>query len=304
MMNFRPNLFLVGAMKAGTTSLATALAAHPDIFACPIKEPNHFCREIHEAQIASLNPSTRRFDLQRYLSAETLEPLHFAFVERAEDYEELFRGWSGQPYLLDASTRYLNSPVAADLIREYNADAKIIAVLRDPIERGWSEFLMNMRIGTATADPIAALERESEDILNDRTPLFERYVSTGFYDFHLAKFDVFPPEQVLVLQLQDLRTDWAGQLSKIYRFLGVDAHAGIDRPVRENVGGRVRFAVLNHLLHATGVKYLARDLLPTALATKAKSLLVISQDNERERRLFSEAFPEYSAMVAHKFALS
>jgi hypothetical protein len=291
-------------MKAGTTSLASALGAHGDVFACPIKEPNHFSGELHEAGMSSRNPTTKSFDISRYLGADTLEPRHHAYVERLEDYEALFRDCRGEAYRLDASTTYFNSPVAAEAIHRYNPDARIIVALRDPVARGWSEFLMNMRIGSTNSDPLAALEREAQNILHDRPVLFERYVSTGFYDYHLAKFACFPADQVLVVQAEDLRNDWAGEMAKVWRFLGLAPEPGASQPVSENVGGAMRFPALNHFAHRTGLKYLLRDLFPPGIASKAKSLLVSETGDRRQRERFFAAFPEYRDKVAHKFRLS
>ncbi|HEX3396499.1 MAG TPA: sulfotransferase domain-containing protein [Steroidobacteraceae bacterium] len=105
-MSRRPDFFIVGAPKCGTTALFSYLAAHPAIFMPDRKEPNYFCTDLHTS----------------------------GHVATLTEYEALFS--SAQPRALtgEASVQYLYSKVAIGRVMAHNANAKIIVMLRNPIE--------------------------------------------------------------------------------------------------------------------------------------------------------------------------
>src|SRR3954469_19217742 len=112
-----PNLFIVGAAKAGTTSLWTALGELPEVFMSPLKEPHFFSGVTPRREWAS----------------------HFPTVTTEAEYHQLFKGAGDARYLGDASTSYLwAGSRAAEAIRRHNPEARIIAMLRDPVDRAYS----------------------------------------------------------------------------------------------------------------------------------------------------------------------
>jgi Sulfotransferase domain len=102
-----PDFFIVGAPKCGTTSLATYLRAHPGIFMSPVKEPNYFC-----------------FD------APGLRDMY----DRPETYGRLFARARPEQLCGEASTSYLFSDEAVPAILEANPAAKIIVMVRNPLD--------------------------------------------------------------------------------------------------------------------------------------------------------------------------
>lgn len=259
-----PNLFLVGAMKAGTTWLGARLAAHPEIHACPIKEPNHFCAELHQARREIAAAAARSGEpIEAYLARPRLAPRHHAYVAKAEDYRELFREWEGEPWLLDASTTYLSSPAAPAAIAAASPEARIIVALRDPAERAWSEFRMNRALGIAGADWRAALRREAEETARRGWPLFERYVHAGRYEGHLARWRaVFPEDRILTLEFAALRAAPERALAEVRAFLGLSAPFPPAPPEAVNVATAPRSEFLNQIVHRSGARRLAARLLP------------------------------------------
>src|SRR5919108_5774969 len=107
-----PNLFIVGAAKAGTTSLYHYLAQHPDVYMAPMKEP-HFFSQIRP------DPKLEAF---------------FPHVDNEAKYLALFAAAGDEKVRGEASTSYLWHPDVADAIRSKRPDAKIVAMLRDPLE--------------------------------------------------------------------------------------------------------------------------------------------------------------------------
>src|SRR3712207_4104321 len=128
-----PNFLVIGAMKSGTTALYYYLEQHPEIYMSPVKEPNFFSQEN---------------------AADT--------VTHIGTYEQLFKGASGKKAIGEASHSYLYEPRAAAEIRRYVPKVKLIAILRNPIDRAYSHFLHMVRSGTEPLDDFAQALREEE----------------------------------------------------------------------------------------------------------------------------------------------
>ena len=139
-MGRKVNLFVVGAMKAGTTSFMERLAGHPDVYVSPVKEPHYFINELPE----NLYEPSRFFDLDHYLMKDFPEPLHICKVERLEQYERIFSLAETQNYRAEGSTAYLHAPESAGLIHAYNPEAKLLLLVRDPLKRAYSHYQMDL----------------------------------------------------------------------------------------------------------------------------------------------------------------
>ncbi|MFY9561390.1 MAG: sulfotransferase [Terriglobales bacterium] len=109
----KPNLFLVGAPKCGTTALYTYLREHPQIFMSPVKEPQYFAQDL-------------RGDRRR--------------VRSLKEYLECFAGARDEEIIGEASTSYLGSKRAAEEIKAFAPDARIIIMLRNPVDKMYSRF--------------------------------------------------------------------------------------------------------------------------------------------------------------------
>jgi hypothetical protein len=187
-----PNLFIVGVPRAGTTSLWHYLGCHPDIFTAAVKEPHFF-----SARKPRFAPSIG--DERRYLS--------------------LYRGAGVQRYLCDASAGYLYDPVAAEAIRHRSPQAKIIASLRDPVERAFSAYLGSIRYGERRSFE-EAIYQQSSDGSREWSP----HVAAGFYSDPLARYiRLFGRESVHALFFEELISDPESELRRVFEFLGVEA---------------------------------------------------------------------------------
>ena len=149
-MSRLPNFFIVGAPKAGTTSLYWYLDQHPHIYMSPIKEPNFFATEIREQ---NFDPKLRRGiardsrGLREFLSGPMHEKLPYGIVADWEDYLRLFANAGEESALGEASVCYLWSPTAPQRIAERIPHAKTIVMLRDPAERAFSQYLHGLGSG-------------------------------------------------------------------------------------------------------------------------------------------------------------
>jgi hypothetical protein len=199
----RPNFFLVGAPKCGTSALFEHLGRHPQIFVPALKEPHFFGADQEFLK-------SRRITLDEYLA--------------------LFRDAGEAVKVGDGSTNYLYSRTAPHEIRSFSPDAKVIVMLRDPIAvmhayhgekvAGGSEPIRDF--GAA----LAAEERRRSGLdLPDRRGLRHSLYYRDIVDFsrHVGRyFDVFGRDRVHVILFEDWAASTAAEYKKTLEFLGVD----------------------------------------------------------------------------------
>lgn len=162
-----PNFFLVGASKCGTTSLFHALGRHPDVFACPVKEPGFFAPGV---------------------PVEPGSPTSWA------DYLALFGAVRSQRAVGEATTSYLATPGTAERIHDRLPHARILMVLRDPADRLFAYYVAaRVAGGSSSFQAWVEAERGKESA---RKPIFG-VVWEGRYATHLRQYrEVFPRSQL------------------------------------------------------------------------------------------------------------
>jgi len=256
------NLFVVGAMKAGTTSFVDMLSQHPEIYVPPIKEPHFFVNKLPKA----IYEPSRFFNLDTYFEKEFPKPLHITKIEKEMQYKKAYSLATGQKYLLDASTCYLSSPEAASNIYNYNPDARIIVVLRDPLKRAYSHYKMDLALGRTTKSFEEVVKREVMEY-HATNLSWSSYLGMGFYAQQIKKFQS-KFENVLVLQMEDLSSEPQNVLKAIKRFLQI-APFNVSKSSTKNVTRTLRFQKLFFFLRRLGLK----DYFSKAVGHKTKQWL-------------------------------
>ena len=236
-----PNFLVIGAMKSGTTALYYYFEQHPQIYMSPIKEPNFFC-------------------------SEGQENLDGRSITSIEAYRDLFRHASGETAIGEASHCYLYEPKAAARIRAHVPDARLIAVLRNPIDRAYSHFLHMVRNGTEPLTDFAQALRE-EEVGAHRERSFQDYIGRGLYYGQLKRyFDTFGWDQVRVYLYDDLSDAPVDMLRDAFRFLGVDDSFVPDVSLRRNVSGQPKYETLDRFLRSpSAIKDMLKLYLPGRL---------------------------------------
>lgn len=192
----RPNLFLVGAPKCGTSALHDYLAQHPDVFMSELKEPHYFCTDLAAP---------------------------YAVQDEAA-YLDLFKDSSASALAVgESSATYLYSEVAAAKLHAFDANAKIIAMLRNPLEMMPSLHAQKLVNGTEDkkrfADALAAEKRRKAGELPARGA-FPFYYDAAMYSGQLARyFALFPRAQVHVIVFDDFKRDAKGVYNEVLSFL-------------------------------------------------------------------------------------
>ena len=231
-----PNLFLIGAPKAGTTFLFAQLSASPDIFAPRNKEPFYFAYRGHSRSI------------------HKGKPVNLPAISYAEDaYLAAFDGWSKERYAIDGSTRYLSHPGAADAIKLASPDARILIVLREPVERAFSHYLMEVRDGYVDEDILAALDREQEESDAPDLPWAGHYhfVRASRYASGLGDYvQAFGSERLRVYRYEDICDRLSDILLDLSDFLGIDALVEVPADSERNAYAQARSPGLMRLFIA------------------------------------------------------
>lgn len=256
-----PNFLLIGAAKSGTVSLYHYLQQHPDIFMCPVNECNFFALEGVNLDSAFKGPVDR----------ETVEK-HCVW-DRVR-YEALFAEATPAQKIGESSPLYLYSPLAPQNIQRHIPQARIIAVLRQPAARAYSNFLHYRRAGIEPLPDFGqALAAEAERMARRWGPWpFWYYRELGFYTAQVQRYyDMFGRDQVMVCLYDDLRADPVALLQKMFAFIGVDDTFAPNTVVQHNIGGRPKNQTLYHLMtRANPLKAIVNALLPAKVRQRVR----------------------------------
>jgi len=243
-----PTFLIIGAAKSGTTTLHNALGEHPEVFVTPVKETNYF----------ALDPSWRRTE---------------RFPARTrEEYLALFAPGRGRAARGETSPLYLERDGVAERIAAELPGVRLIAILRNPVDRAYSAYRMSLMLKGQPLTPASAFA-EAADWLREDSPS----VRGGFYARLLRPYlERFPRERLQLVLFDDLVADASGLLRRLYAFLGVDPRFDPPAPAHYNLGGEARVAVLTRLARASRLGPLLRRAFPSMrpLLLRAQSATV------------------------------
>lgn len=222
-----PTFFVVGAAKSGTTWLYDQLRAHPSVFLPATKEPHHFAYLAEPELVGDLHPSR-------------------AVAERT--YTDLYDNAASYTAVGDMSNSNLVTPGAAAAIADAVPDARIVAVLRHPVDRAFSQFNHFVSAGGETTNDFGhAVRDEERRLASGEFPFTYGYLRWGRYDAQLPPYLERFGDRVLILLYDDLLADPGGFVDRITDFLGVGRHPGplsearvnrVEVPARRRSGWR------------------------------------------------------------------
>ena len=187
-----PNFLIIGAQKSASTFIHICLAEHPEVF-MPLNEITYF-----------EDPDFQQIKL--------------------EEFERLFSDVNGEKAIGIKRPNYLAKPEVPARIKEMIPEAKLIAVLRNPVQRAVSAYFHYVNNGFI---PPAPLEKSMTRLLDGEYkksyPKSEEILEYGLYHKHLERYlSFFDRERILVLFQDEIAKDNLAQLQETYRFLGID----------------------------------------------------------------------------------
>ena len=235
-----PSFLVIGAQRSGSTALYRYLAAHPAILP-PIRKEVHY------------------FDFQ-YGKGRAWYLAHFPGMHKRMAGRRRTVTFEASPY-------YMVHPLAPERIRAFNPDMKLIAILRDPVDRALSHYHHETRRGVETLTFEEAIAAEPERLSGAERLLRQAphhysyqhhhfsYLDRGRYAHHLEPWlEHFPKKHLLVLRSEDLMEDPGPVMNRVFGFLGLPAHR-----VPAGAGSRRSYAAMPPDLRERLRRYFASD---------------------------------------------
>ena len=231
-MKRMPDFIVIGAARAGTTALYSFLRQSPDIFMPDVKEPNFFA---YEGQSLGCRGPGADFINNS--------------ITDLDHYCALFEPAPNGAILGEASPLYLFEPRAPERIHHHVPQARLVVILRNPVEQAYSHFLYATRLRIEPLDSFTlALEQENDRLAKGWQPLFG-YSSFPKYAEQLERyFALFPREQILIRTYEEWSEKPEKTLSEILSFIGANPAVLPDLTNRLNAGGVPRNRVLQDFL--------------------------------------------------------
>lgn len=203
-----PDFLLIGAAKSGTTSLHNYLRQHPEIYVPPqLKEPQFFLLWNNENQ------------KKQYLKEGYPE---FNEIDTVEKYSELFKGGRKFKCKGESSPQYLSYPGVAEKIFRLLPEVKLLVILRNPVERAYSQYLMMKRRNREKQIFETAIKEELKDG-RIHLPFDQRYLQWGkYFEQLLPYYKFFPHHNIKIILYEYLKEDVNGLLKDVFKFLEVE----------------------------------------------------------------------------------
>lgn len=241
-----PNFLIIGAAKSGTTAIYTYIKQHPEIFMSSLKELRYF---------SNFNPPPGHIPYHRSVGS-------------LEAYESYFDDVKDEKIYGESTPMYLYTPGTAERIQAVIPDVKMLAILRNPIDRAVSAYTHGLRDWIETADTFREALRLEPERIEAGWGMLWHYVNAGYYYQQLQRYyAVFDPSQILVVLHDDLVADTDALLVKIFNFLNVNPSFKPDTSSRPNVSGFPKsdfwYQLMKRVFYNDNfVKRMSRKLIP------------------------------------------
>lgn len=269
----KPNLFVVGAPKSGTSSLVSWLSKHRDVYVPAVKEPHY------------LFSGT---DTEWYYYKQRM-------VLDDEKFSYLYRNAKSERYLIDGSVHYLRfSSLIAPKMKAYSPDAKVIVMIREPVSRINSHYFMDVRSG---------LVSEPLEVLLSRDDKYSReYLESSRYFCNIKNYiDEFGQDQVLVVNFADYTKRSDKVFARVLEFLSLRPACVVaenkneyrmPRPwakyiYRSPLARRLYRCVVPHGLREFVKPIVLNTKKPDVAAIKGREIESLSADYQKSVKIFA-----------------
>jgi len=268
----KSRFFVIGAAKAGTTSLYEILKQHPDVFLPLVKEP-HFYSNVKSA------------NKEDYKQPEEGKVYHTKVISDKEVYNRLYSNAPSNALLGDFSPSYLWDANAAKEIHRDFPDAKIVVVLRNPIERAYSHYLMDVREGLQTeTDFLQALQKDAQTEPKVWGGESHLYAELGFYAHQLERYELFPKEQIKIIVFETFFKDIEINLIDLYKFLELPEidFSTTEIGTKSNTFAMPKNSVSAKLLQLRQKLHFISNVLPKGIKKQLKQQLLTDKNGKPE----------------------
>jgi hypothetical protein len=280
-----PNFFIVGGAKCGTTNMSYHLMEHKHVFMPKLNEPYYFCR---------LDVPN---DFQRN-----------SMIKDKTKYLDLFKNAKNCKAAGEATSAYLHCPHAPADIKEHFPDAKIIILIRNPIDRAHSAYFSYQFMHPDQRSFGEMIEDHENKIKKEEFFLYS-ILDPGFYSKHIKKFQsVFPPEQIKIIVFEEYIKNVESTIKSILNFLDLDTNITL----REQKKGAYRVPknkISDKLLKNSGFRNIATKIIPTVyrqkigdkfLVKQTKKPSMLSQERKKLEGIYESEINELQNLLNRK----
>ncbi len=227
----KPNFIIAGFPKCGTTSLHHYLEEHPEVYMPTQKELHFFTCNI----LSKLNKGPNDAIVKR------------TQINSSEKYLNFYKSVRNEIAIGDASPSYINYPSQFKKIKEYLNDPKVIIILRDPIDRAYSNYLHLKREHRETLTFEEAIFKEDERKTNKYSDFWYYKFNSTYYDKIIKAKETF--SNVLILTSEELSNNGEATLKNVYKFLEVDDTFKLNRKFNNfNKGGHFKENIFTKII--------------------------------------------------------
>ena len=281
------DFFIVGAPKAGTTSLYHYLNEHLEIEMSSQKEPDYFSDEALKRQ--GMYYGKNRID--------TLEKYHGLFTNK----DVKLRG--------EASVSYLFYDDVPQKIKEYNSKAKIIIMLRNPIDRAFSHYLMDYRLGLVSDSFESIIKKKSKH--KNANLFYQQYIDVSEYARQVSGYlDVFDKENILFIDYEDFKNDVSAVVNDAYIFLGVNDDFQPNLKKKHNTYNMPKNSIIRFIYSFVSFRKFLTNIVPKYIVEWTRNLLfksnkkpILSNDTRKFlASYFKDDVDDLSAMLNKSYS--
>ena len=250
------DFFIVGAPKAGTTSLYHYLNEHPKISMSSVKEPNYFSHEELETQ-------------KLYYKSNKINSL--------DSYHNLFPTRDANLIYGEASVSYLFYKNVAEKIKTYNKNAKIIILLRNPIERAFSHYLMDVRLGLISESfesVVDGFETTSKNKL-----YYQQYIELGKYYNQISNYKrLFNDKNILIIDYEDFKNKTSLSVTTVFDFLQIDTSFMPNLDLNHNTFRKPKFTFIEKLYSNHSIRCIINKLISSKFKNYINQIVFDKED--------------------------
>ncbi|MDD3645901.1 MAG: sulfotransferase [Candidatus Gracilibacteria bacterium] len=290
----KPNLFIVGAPKCGTTSMHYYLSQHPEIFMSEDKEPYFFCSDIIE-EAKKFNNNHSNLNQFKY--------------KNLDEYLTIFNTKKTYKYYGESTVLNLYSKKAAKNIYNFNKDSKIIIMLREPVDFIYSlhsQFLHSYYEDELSFTKALELEKERKKWIslpkNINSPSILYYSEILKFSEQINRYlKLFPIENIKVILFNDLKNDTKAVYKNILKFLEVNNKNFLPEFSIQNPKTKVIFPKIKKILEFPILWKIPKIILPNKVYNKIKnfinSKITIVKKYELDEKFKKELMKKYKNEV-------
>ena len=281
----KPNFFIVGGSKSGTTNISYYLNQHPQVFVSELNEPYYFCR----------------FDVPEDFERPSM-------IKDEVKYLKLFKNVKNHKAIGEATSAYLHCPHAASEIKKSFPDSKIIISLRNPIEKAHSSYFSYKFMhpdNRSFIDMINCQEQER----HEKEFFIYNFIEAGFFSKHIKRYqDEFRSDNIKIIIFENYIKNESEHIKSILKFLGIDE--SINSTEQPKGSYRVpKNKITASLLGSSRFRKMATKLIPTVQRQKlgdkfflkqTKKPPMLSSERKRLKEIYEAEVRNLEELLGYK----